>query len=178
MTGGPPLASGAMASDGVTTPVRLSPVQLEPVDKQVLCSAMCQCDKLPGSPYKQGISYDMTQSPPAPIMERGLATKGHSYLPGWIGKYWATAPAHSPSFKAGQGLIRRPDVVIIKDPSRPPTQDNIKQIIAMKFPPDALSDRQKRAYRTIAGDPDKLLVLEPNDCHCDVPEPRPLLPAF
>jgi hypothetical protein len=197
MTGGPPFASGTMASDGATTPARLGPVQLEPVDKKVLCSAMCQCDKMPNigkdgkqlkqgcvaerlqaldgllehrSPYKQEINYDMTQSPPAPIMERALATKGYSYLPGWIRKYWRTEPAHSPSFKSGQGLIRRPDVVIVKDPSRPPTQDNIKQIVEMKFPPDALSNQQKRAYERIAGGPAKLQMLKPGECDCDAPE--------
>ena len=197
MTGRPPFASGAMASDGATTPARLGPVQLAPVDKKVLCSALCQSDKTPNigkegkqlkqgcvagrlqaldqllehrSPYKQEINYDMTQSPPAPIMDRVLATKGHSYLPGWIRKYWGTEPAHSPGYKAGQGRIRRPDVVIVKDPSRPPTQDNIKQIIEMKFPPDALSEQQETDYQTIAGNPDKLLVLKPSDCNCDAPE--------
>jgi hypothetical protein len=199
MTGGPPFASGAMASDGATTPARLSPVQLEPVDKKVLCSALCHCDKMPDvgkdgkqlkqgcvsgrlqaldqlldhrSPYKQEINYDMTQSPPAPIMDSGVLTKGHRYLPGWIRKYWGTAPEHSPVFKAGKGMIRRPDVVIVKDPAKPPTQENIKQIVEMKFPPDALSERQEADYQKIAGDPGKLLVLEPADCNCDASEPE------
>jgi hypothetical protein len=198
MTGWPPFASGTMASDGATTPARLGAVQLEPTDKKVLCSAMCQCDKMPNigkdgkqlkqgcvaerlqaldqllehrSPYKQEINYDMTQSPPAPIMDRALATRGHSYLPGWILKYWGTEAEHSPGYKAGQGLIRRPDVVIVKDPARPPTQDNIKQIIEMKFPPDALSKPQADAYREIAGNASRLQTLEPGDCDCDAPEP-------
>ena len=194
----PPLASGSMSSGGVTTPVRLSQVQLAPVDKKVLCSAMCHCDKMPDlgkdgkqlkqgcvagrlqsldqllghrSPYKQEINYDMTQSPPAPIMDRGIDNKGHSFLPGWIRKYWGAEPEHAPGYKAGQGLIRRPDVVIVNDPTRPPTQDNIKQIVEMKFPPDTLSERQQKAYEKIAGSPVKLEKLQPSQCDCDAPEP-------
>ena len=188
-----------MSPDGVTTPVRLGQPQLAPLDKKVLCSAMCQCDNMPNlgkdgkqrkqfcvsgrlrvldqmrdyrCPYKQEINYDMTQSPPAPIMDRGLATLGHRYLPGWIRKYWGAEPAHSPGYTAGQGLIRRPDVVIVKDPAKPPTQDNIKQIVEMKFPPDTLTELQEDAYKQIAGDPKKLQVLEPGHCNCDAPEPE------
>jgi hypothetical protein len=198
MTGGPPYASGAMASDGATTPARLSAVQLEPIDKKVLCSALCHCDNMPDvgkdgkqlkqgcvggrlqpldqlldhrSPYKQEIHYDMTQSPPAPIMDSRVLTKGHRYLSGWIWKYWGTEPEHLPTYKAGQGLIRRPDVVIVKDPTRPPTQDNIKQIVEMKFPPDALSKPQADAYREIAGSAARMQKLEPGDCDCHAPEP-------
>lgn len=197
---GPPLAHGNMARDGATTPVRLGQPQLAPSDKQVLCSAMCICDRTPDSardgkrlkqncvasrlgeldkalsyrsPYKQEINYDMSQRPPAPIMDSVVATKGHAYLPGWLQKYWGSAPAHAPVFKAGTGLIRRPDVVIVNDPTRPPTQDNIKQIVEMKFPPDALSERQEQAYVKIAGSPTKLHVLEPSQCDCDAPELAP-----
>ena len=195
---GPPLANGTMAPDGATTPVRLGQVPMVPTDKKVLCSAMCQCDKTPDagkdgkqlkqgcvagrlqaldrllahrSPYKQEINYDMTQSPPAPVMDSAIATRGHPYLPGWLRKYWGTEAEDALTFKAGQGLIRRPDVVIVNDPARPPTQDNIKQIVEMKFPPDTLSDRQKKAYQQIAGGPAKLLTLEPGHCDCDAPEP-------
>lgn len=189
-----------MAPEGATTPHRLGQVQLGPTDKKVLCSAMCQCDKMPDiakdgkqlkqgcvsgrlkaldvllahrSPYKQEINYDMSKSPPAPIMDGGIATMGHSYLPGWIRKYWGTEPEHAPSFKAGQGLIRRPDVVIVNDPTKPPTQDNIKQIVEMKFPPDAISREQQAAYEIIAGDEKKLTTLQPSHCGCDAPEPEP-----
>jgi hypothetical protein len=200
---GPPLAHGDMVHDGATTPVRLGQVQLAPTDKKVLCSAMCQCDKMPDvardgkqrkqgcvsgrlqaldqlldqllghrSPYKQEINYDMSQSPPAPTMDSGIATMGHRYLPGWIGKYWGTEPEHASSFKAGRGLIRRPDVVIVNDPARPPTQDNIKQIVEMKFPPDTISREQQAAYETIAGSEKKFITLRPDKCDCHAPEPE------
>jgi len=190
-----------MAPEGATTPHRLGQVQLAPTDKKVLCSAMCQCDKMPDvakdgkqlkqgcvsgrlkaldtlldhrSPYKQEINYDMSKSPPAPIMDGGIATMGHSYLPGWIRKYWGTEPEHAPGFKAGQGLIRRPDVVIVNDPTKSPTQDNIKQIVEMKFPPDAITLPQKRAYIQIAGSDQKLKTLQPTECGCDTPEQEAL----
>lgn len=195
---GPSLSNGGMVPDGTTTPLRLGQPQLAPLDKKVLCSAMCQCDKMPDigkdgkqlkqfcvsgrlqvldrmshhqSPYKQEINYDMSQSPPAPIMDRGIATMGHRYLPGWITKYWGTQPEHSASYTAGLGLIRRPDVVIVKDPAKPPTQDNIKQIVEMKFPPDKLTEFQETAYLTIAGSKTKFRTLEPGDCDCNEPEP-------
>jgi hypothetical protein len=194
-----PVAKGDMAPEGATTPHRLGQVQLAPTDKKVLCSAMCQCDKMPDiakdgkqlkqgcvsgrlkaldtllnhrSPYKQEINYDMSKSPPAPIMDGGIATMGHSYLPGWVRKYWGTEPEHAPGFKAGQGLIRRPDVVIVNDPTKPPTQDNIKQIVEMKFPPDAMSKSQQIAYIKIAGDRRKLWTLKPSNCSCDTPDPE------
>ena len=197
---GAPLAKGNMAPDGATTPVRLGQASMTPADKKVLCSALCQCDALHDggkdgkqgkqgcvagrlqaldqplghrSPYRQGISYDMTQSPPAPLMDSGTAAKGHPYLPGWLRMYRGTAPKHAPPFKAGQGLIRRPDVVIVHDPSRPPTQDNIRQIVTMKFPPDTISTVQVDACRKIAGDRATLKILAPGECECERGEPEP-----
>ena len=160
---------------------------------------MCKCDKQPNigkdgqqlkqgcvsahlkgldkalyyrSNYKQELNYDMTQTPPAPITDSGVNTKVHDYLPGWIKKYWGSKPEHSPTYKAGTGLIRRPDVVIVKDASKPPTQDNIKQIVEMKFPPDTLTTRQRDAYVQIAGEDNKLATLEPGDCDCQSDEPK------
>ncbi|MET3134597.1 hypothetical protein AAKU55_004897 [Oxalobacteraceae bacterium GrIS 1.11] len=200
----PPLATGGMSREGTTTIVRISEPQIAPTDKKVLCSAMCQCNKMPdigkdgrqlkqgcvagrmkaldkllghNSPYKQEINYDMTKNPPAPVMDSGIETKGHDWLPGWIRKYWENDETHPP-FEAGTGMIRRPDVVIVNDPTKPPTQDNIKQIIEMKFPPDTISKPQRDAYEQIAGDPQKLRKLEPSDCDCDAPEPdSPKIPV-
>jgi len=185
-----------MVQDGATTPVRLGQVQLAPNDKKVLCSAMCQCDKMPDaakdgkqrkpgcvagrlqaldplrdhpSPYMQDINYDMTKSPPAPIMDSGVATRGHRYLPGWMQKYWRLAPEQARMFKAEQGLIRRADVVIVNDPRRPPTQDNIRQIVDMTFPPDAISRSRASACETIAGGEAKVVTLQADQCGCDTP---------
>lgn len=168
----PPLATGGMSPRGTTTVVRIDEPKIDPADKKILCAAMCKCEKAPNvgadgkqlkqacvaenfkgldrllsyrSPFKQEVNYDMTQRPPAPIMDSRSDTKVHDYLPAWIRKYWGSKPEHGQSYKPGTGLIRRPDVVIVKDPSKPPTQDNIKQIVEMKFPPTRLA----RSRRTL-----------------------------
>lgn len=84
----PPLATGGMSPGGTTTVVRIYGVKIDAVDKKILCSAMCKCDKQPNigkdgkqlkqgcvsahlkgldkaidhrSNYKQELNYDMTQ---------------------------------------------------------------------------------------------------------------------
>ncbi|OSR74587.1 hypothetical protein BV326_01187 [Pseudomonas syringae pv. actinidiae] len=200
---GAPLANGEMSPEGSTTLVKLSQPELDFADKKVLCSAICKCKNTPGigkdgrslkqscvsgqlkaldgilqhrSLYKPEVNYDMTRQPPAPIMDRNVETKGHDWLPGWIKKWW-DAPddqgVQRGSFKAGRGLIRRPDVIIVKDPTKPPTQENIKQVVEIKFPPDKMDDPQREAYTSIAGDEDKLVELEPGHCDCNQSEPNP-----
>lgn len=191
----PPLATGGMSPSGTTTVVKINRAQVEGVDKQILCKAMCECDKsptisvdgkklkqncvaakmsayaagieaLPGyqkSEYKQEINYNMTTRPPTPIMDSSDSTQAHPWLRGYIKK-------NMPGFEKGTGQIRRPDIVIVKDPSKPPTQDNIKQIVEMKFPPDELSRAQREAYEDIAGDENKLVTLKPSDCDCEAPD--------
>lgn len=195
----PSFATGGMSPQGTTTVVGVNKPRIEPDDKKILCNAMCKCDKNPNvgkdgkqlkqacvserlksldkllsyrSPYKQEINYDMTKQPPAPIMDSKIDTKGHDYLPGWIKKRWGSEPEHPSVYKPGTGLIRRPDVVVVKDPLKPPNQDNIKQIVEMKFPPDAITEAQERAYERIAGDEQKLVTLEPGDCDCNSREPE------
>ncbi|EPM46405.1 VRR-NUC domain-containing protein [Pseudomonas syringae] len=200
---GAPLANGEMSPEGSTTPVKLSQPELDFADKKVLCSAICKCKNTPGigkdgrslkqscvsgqlkaldgilqhrSLYKPEVNYDMTRQPPAPIMDRSVETKGHDWLPGWIKKWW-DAPdgegSRRPPFIAGEGMVRRPDVVIVNDPTKPPTQDNIKQVVEIKFPPDKRDRRQDAAYTQIAGDKNKLVVIGPEDCDCNQPEPDP-----
>jgi hypothetical protein len=115
------------------------------------------------SPYKAEVNYDMSREPPAPIMNSSVATKAHDYLPGWIRKYW---PGGLSGYEPGVGNIRRPDVVVVNDPSRPPTQDNIKSVVEIKFPGDTLSRGQRSAYAQIAGDSSKVAVLGPDTCGC------------
>lgn len=190
--------TGGMSPTGTTNLAPIRRPQLDAADKKVLCSAMCQCDKTPNigkdgrglkqacvaerlkgldkllkhrSPYKEELNYDMTKTPPAPIMDSAIDTKPHDYLPGWIRKYW-DSDSERPPFQAGEGMIRRPDVVIVNDPSKPPTQDNIKQIVEMKFPPDTMPRKQEDAYKKIAGSSQKVVELEPSDCDCNAPEPE------
>jgi hypothetical protein len=202
----PPLATGGMSTAGTTTVVKINQPQLDPVDKKVICSAICYCKDTPGvgkdgrslkqscvssrlaeldvvlkhrSPYKPEINYDMTKSPPAPIMDSGIDTKGHDWLAGWIKKYWDLPDENGntrPPFEAGSGQIRRPDVVIVSDPTKPPTQDNIKRVVEIKFPPDVMSDPQRAAYEKVGGK-GKLVEMGPDKCDCDNPDSRSTIPV-
>lgn len=198
-----PLATGRMSQEGLTTVVNVDRAKLDYTDKKVLCSAICKCKDAPGvgkdgrslkqscvsgrlkgldallehkSPYKPEVNYDMTKEPPAPIMDSEFETRAHDWLPGWIKKYWHVPDGDGntrPNFKAGKGYIRRPDVVIVNDPSKPPTQDNIKQVVEIKFPPDTITKPQEDAYIHIAGDDKKLVTMGPEECDCDQPDPDP-----
>lgn len=198
-----PLAAGGMSPDGSTTVVKVNRAHVDYADKKVLCSAICKCKDAPGigkdgrslkqscvsgrlkgldsvlkhrSPYKAEVNYDMTRQPPEPIMHSEIETRAHDWLPGWIKKYWEMpdeAGNKRPPFKPKKGYIRRPDVVIVNDPVKPPTQDNIKQVVEIKFPPDTAPSDQIADYARIAGDRDKLIVMGPEDCDCDRPDPAP-----
>ncbi len=198
-----PLATGGMSREGTTTVVKINRPNVDPIDKKVLCSAICKCKDTPGvgkdgrslkqscvsarlkgldellkhrSIYKPEVNYDMTKQPPAPIMDSGIETKGHDWLPGWISKWWNVPDEQGqqrPPFVPGEGMVRRPDVVIVNDPMKPPTQDNIKQVVEIKFPPDKIDGPQNDAYVQIAGGENKLVVMGPEKCDCDQPEPNP-----
>lgn len=129
---------GGMSPKGETTPVRLRPATPDPVDKKVICKAVCVCSREPDtgasgqslkqqcvsrnlrdvdrsmgwkSPYKSEVNYDMTQIPPSPIMRSASPLEPHPYLPGWIQKYW---PGGKDAYPARAGAVRRPDVVIVR----------------------------------------------------------------
>jgi len=165
--------------------------QLDPQDKVVICKAICYCNTTPNkgktnqnlhqscvserlkeldrflnhqSPYKPEVNYDMHKNPPEPIMDKGSLTKAHDYLPGWIKKYWEKDKGYP--YEAGEGMVRRPDVVIVKDPTKPPTQDNIKHIVEIKFGTDEFGSRQKKDYATIAGSEHQVKQLDAEECDC------------
>jgi hypothetical protein len=199
-SGKPPLAVGGTSVDGTTTVVPLSKPKLDYSDKKVLCSAMCQCQTQPNigadgrrlkqecvsgrlksldaamlhtSPYKAEYTYDMTKRPPMPFLDKEVPTKAKNLFPGWTTILWPKDPTRPQPYKAGQGYTRRPDVVIVKDPSKPPTQDNIKQVVEMKFPDDTFGRGQRQDYITIAGGSEKMVPLELSDCDCNQKDPDP-----
>jgi hypothetical protein len=111
----------------------------------------------------------MTRKPPTPIMDSDIETKPHPWLPGHIDKHWEED--HNSPYLKGTGMVRRPDVIIVKDPNKPPTHDNIKQVVEIKFPPDKMDRAQEEAYTRIAGDETKLVVMGPDDCDCNQKDP-------
>lgn len=192
MSDQPSLSQGGMSPTGKVNPVGVLEPKLDPQDKKVLCSAICYCSSTPNvsqdgknlkqscvaqrlgelnevlqghSPYRPEVSYDMTKNPPQPILDSQTGSSAHGWIPGWISKYWNDDPEHPP-FKPGKGMIRRPDVVIVKDPNKPPTQDNIKQVVEMKFPPDQKNREQTEAYAAIAGDERKVVEMKSTECDC------------
>ncbi|MCC6552102.1 MAG: VRR-NUC domain-containing protein [Polyangiaceae bacterium] len=104
------------------------------------------------SRLKAEVPYDMTKNPPAPVMSRKEPER--------------------PSGRKHPKGSRAPDVVIVKDPSKPPTQDNIEKVIEVKFPTDRFRGDQKDDYKTIAG-PAGLKTLTPASCGCFDGEPQP-----
>ncbi|WP_238923173.1 VRR-NUC domain-containing protein [Achromobacter ruhlandii] len=184
---------------GTTTPVSSGLSRLPPPDQSVLCSAICKCQSTPGigkdgrklnqvcvsgrlkeldkllsgrSPYKPEVNYDMTQAPPEPIMDSEDDTQPHGWLRGWIDKYWGDPEKDRPNWKPKRGYIRRPDVVIVNNPNRSPYQDNIRLVVEIKFPNDDPTDGQLEAYALIAGDENKVVLLQAADCDCNEVEER------
>lgn len=123
--------------------------------------------------YRPEVSYDMRPTPPlppVPIMRSTSPLESHSFIPAWIQKYW---PGGNEAYKKvkGQGDIRRPDVVIVNDPSQPPEQSNIQTVVEMKFPPDDMNRGQRAAYIRIAGSSKKFVTMTPADCGCGGEDP-------
>lgn len=203
MSDQPSLGRGDLESGGVKTPIRTGQPELDSQDKKVLCSAVCYCSATPNisqdgrnlkqacvaqrlgeldeilqkrSPYKPEVSYDMTKNPPQPILDSQTGSSPHGWIPGWIRKYWDEDPEHPP-FKPGKGMIRRPDVVIVKDPTKPPTRDNIKQVVEMKFPPDPPDDVQTDNYTKITGDDKKVVLLHSTNCDCNQQDKESKVPV-
>jgi type VI secretion system secreted protein VgrG len=134
-------------------------------ERGLICGAICSCDAIGQkqwcvskalwavdaaqdfkSTVKAEVPYDMSKRPPLPYMSKNdpwRATRGR--------------PAGS----------RIPDVVVVKDGGRPPTQDNINQVVEIKFPPDVYGEGQEAAYTKIAGSKSKLVTLSPRECGCE-----------
>lgn len=188
--GGKIVSGGMTPGDGETTLVQLDN-DLSAKDKAILCATICQCRNEPDigakgqslkqqcvsaklkerdknsnfqSVYKPEVNYDMSKSPPTPIMRSANELEPHAYLPGWIEKYW---PGGLKSYEPGIGNVRRPDVVVVKDPTRPPTQDNLKSVVEIKFPPQQRDPVQAKQDERIAGPYASTTTLTPKNCGCD-----------
>ncbi|WP_081060361.1 nuclease [Burkholderia territorii] len=131
------------------------------------------------TPYVPEVSYNMTTNPPSPIMSENDPLIPHDNLLDYIRNSW---PGKMAGYLAGKGAgkaqTRRPDVVIVNDPSQPPVQSNIRAVVEMKFDDD-FGPGQEDAYRRIAGDDDKYAPLDRADCGCgnDAREKQPVQSA-
>lgn len=189
----PGSSSGGMSpGDGQTTKVSVSAARLSPKDREVLCHVFCKCRSIgvatqagriqrqrcveqrldfandvskdgTGVPteYRPEQPYDMTEEPPAPIMDYDDPLEPHSSVRQWIRDVW---PSKGKQYQSGD--VRRPDVVIVNDPSQPPVQSNIKTVVEMKFPGDRYRPDQEDDYIEIAGSPAKFAHLGVTECGC------------
>jgi hypothetical protein len=178
---------------------KLTQQPIDEIDKKLLCSIMCCCRDNPAvstnqgrnqyqecvtqtldsadeamggrSRYKAEVSYDMlSEETPRPLMHRdgeGNDTTQRSTR-------WQTRTKDIDGYARNKGHVRRPDVVIVKDPRLPPYQDNIEKVVEMKFD-DRILPEQRDAYEIIAGDPNKFqLIEEKKDCNCIEGDPDPI----
>ncbi len=162
------------------------------IDDKVLCELMCCCtentstggdentnlkqgcvsailqaaDQALGhkSRYKAEISYNMDLETPGPFMHRDQS--GQDTLQ--KSERWQTrARQEILGYKKGDGKVRRPDVIIVNDPSEPPYQKNIDRVVEMKFKGDRLNPEQRDAYVEISGGRNKLKIMkEGKECKC------------
>ena len=154
------------------------------LDRSVMCTIMCCCNDHPAKGqseqdlkqscahqvlqaadkalewkgrYKSELSWNMnlqTGEPPQPMMHRdawGNDTIEPSH-------YWQGRIAEVDGYRPGRGDIRRPDLVIVLDSSKPPSHDNIDQVVEFKFGQDKRDPLQDAAYKTIAGNRKKYSI--------------------
>lgn len=171
---------------------------LAKADEKMLCAVFCCCSNnpVPGeggqggydtcasqtlsaaerfmdndSRFKSQVSYNMRPDTPEPLMERGLfgglTTESIPWTRGGIEHIKNRIGQDGFPYQSGDA--RRPDVVIVRDPSRPPTPDNVSRVVDFKFT-DSLNRAQEDAYARIGGQPP--LVIDSEKCDCSDDETR------
>ena len=162
-----PKLSIKKAKDGGVTGLEL---------KQLVMSGLIRADEYRWDflwDYKAEVCFDMASLPPKPFLSSS-----------WVGNDTNPDPLRRHTlfpFPKGsvKGLLRRPDVIIVKTrslrwPGRAGVDhqgahhpDNLARLVEVKFPGDVLGLAQREAYLDIAGDPNRFSVLEINDCRDD-----------
>lgn len=144
--------------------------------KQVVMSGLIRADEYLRDfrwAYKAEVCFDMTRLPPTPFLSTSGARLGQAPDPNRRHTLIPFPPGLT------KGLLRRPDVIIVKDPAlRWPGQagsdhqgvmhpSNLERVVEVKFPGDELGRGQRSAYVEIAGDEENFSVLEIHDCRDD-----------
>ncbi|NUQ78844.1 MAG: type VI secretion system tip protein VgrG [Polyangiaceae bacterium] len=145
-------------------------------ERAIICRAICACDSAHNgtqrvsqwcvtlalweydklhnnqSTIKAEVPFDTSKNPPVPIMSKNDPTRS---------KHRKDAGTEAP------------DVIVVYDGSKPPTQDNIRRVYEIKFGNDELSVGKAKAYERIAGEA-KFEVLTPSNCNCEKEETEKL----
>jgi hypothetical protein len=104
---------------------------------------------------KSEVPFDMKTDPPSPYMSRSDPRRQT--------RNWRI------------GGSRRPDAIVVHNPARPWSGDNIAAVIECKWGADSFGEKQRDAYEEIAGGKEKLIVLDDSNCQCpDQPKPQPV----
>lgn len=175
---------------------------LLPVDKKVLCAVFCCC-KVSPEPSEQGrggydtcatqtlhaadeaqggrgrykaqVSYNMRAPRPEPLMDTANPTTPIPWDPGGITRIGRRIERDFPDVEPFGGTdTRRPDAVIVRDPTQPPTVGNIARVVDFKFT-DSLSRAQELTYQRI-GNGRPPLVINDEECDCE-PDRGPRTPV-
>jgi hypothetical protein len=122
--------------------------------------------------YVPEVNYNMTTVPPSPIMSKEDPMEPQHDMLSYIFSSW---PGKMKGYLAGKesgvDQLRRPDVVIVQDPSQPPVQSNLRAVIEMKFD-DELTRGQADDYIDIAGDNAQYVPLRRAQCGCPKEDPE------
>ena len=121
--------------------------------------------------YKAGFRNigDKVPGRPQPLMSRTVPTKPLHWHWGVISHVGRrkNPTLSQPTFTPKGASLRRPDIIVVRNPARPPEESNIAMIYEMKFE-ERRDEGQVRAYqRIVNGDPRRVDVVEVKDCRCE-----------
>lgn len=160
------------------TPDPAMQAALDNADRELLCAIFCCCDKNPGLSQsdsgKERNQYQACVHQTLRLADEQMGFKGRyksevSYVISTKQPVMVQGTEPDDNFPAinaaHPGDIRRPDVVIVKNPSQPPTTDNIERIIEMKFKRDRVDPSAYRKDVQLAGG--KAAVYDASTCNCE-----------
>jgi hypothetical protein len=156
----------------------LSAEQLANEDIKFLCELLCTCLAHPDFDSSGRRSFQGCVDKMLKALEEG------NVKPGYSGKKYPNitseqgyepGPDGTPIPTDGKGY-RAPDAIVKKDPSEPPSQENIEYLVEMKFWKgdycDVYSEKQQKRDQEIVGkgNKKKIAILTPKSCGCP-PDP-------
>lgn len=131
--------------------------------KQICADAMLRACKAEDAGVLGSVPYDMGETPPKPISRPNYRART-AFVYQYKDRDVELIPSERIPLK---GKVRIPDIVVVKDRTRLPTQNNIAQIYDFKFPGDRWRENQKEDYQKIQGkEYPKVEALDEENCMC------------
>jgi len=142
---------------------------IDALDRLALCELFCCCEKAKEPKNQQCVASVL-------MMADGFTNFNGRYkaeVPFLNGKPVMSTRQPARATKRRPAGSRIPDVVVVKDPTLPPTQDNIQKVYEMKFPGDSWSNEtgpdgmtQQEAYQRLFGEKFEKEELTKKNCNC------------